>query len=174
MFASSSALDGTCVFDITLSEGGGGTATVSADESFECNSVYLASYSGSLNISISDGVTTWTDSHLLSKHGTPPYGNLELNGNQYGLDDVIWDDPDNGSGDPDIAVFTNTSVLAFTEGDLGSRAYRIDSNVVGTYSISVRFVDQAIAVPTLSQWSTILMLLLIAGFGMTRLHRTEL
>ena len=107
-FFSANAFAVHCEVNISLSGGGGGTA--SYDSAVGCTAP-LASVAN-LVISITVGGTTWTQSQLTSKHGTLPYGNLNFEGAACGQ--AWWDDPDNGSGDTAIAVFTNGGqVLAF-------------------------------------------------------------
>lgn len=155
-FFSANAFAVHCEVSISLSGGGGGTA--SYDSAVGCTAP-LASVAN-LVISITVGATTWTQSQISSKYGTQPYGNLNFEG--AGCGQAWWDDPDNGSGDTAIAVFTNGGqVLAFDEGDLGTYTYSINGQPAGTYTV---FIACTVAqVPTLSPWNLALLALLLAG-----------
>ena len=155
-FFSANAFAVHCEVNISLSGGGSGTATY--DSAVGCNAD-LSTVSNFL-VSITVMGTTWTQSQLSSKYGTPPYGNLFFGGAACG--ESWWDDPDNGSSDTAIAVFTNGgNVLAFDEGDEGTFTYSINGQPAGTYSV---FISCTVAkVPTLSPWSLALLALLLAG-----------
>ena len=156
-----------CDGTFTFSTGGSGTVAFDTGAPV-CAGNFLSSVSN-LSISITIGGTTWTQSQLVSKYGTPPYGNLLFNVD--GSNRWFWDDPDDGSGDTAIAVFTNgPNVLAFDEGDCGDFTFSLNGQP-GTYTLVINAFQPP--VPAISPIGMALLGLLIAGvaFAMRRRFR---
>ncbi|AUB80255.1 IPTL-CTERM sorting domain-containing protein [Candidatus Thiodictyon syntrophicum] len=171
MLASSSAFALTCQISFQLSGGGSGVVTYSvATPTCELPTSYISTLAG-FTATFTVGSTTWTQAQLTAKYGPAPFGSLYFSG---APNDVYWDDPDNGSGDTDIAIFTNgANVLTFDEGDLGSRVYRVNGQA-GTYTAQLAQQQSpgvAAAIPTLSQWALVLMGLLVGSLAWRQLQR---
>lgn len=150
-----------CAFSIGLSAGGGGT--VSYDAAGGCGD-HLSTVAN-LAISITAGATTWNQTQLTAKVGTPPLGTLEFGG-VFSCNSAFWDDDEDGTGDTAIAIFTNgAQVLTFDEGDDGSRVYSINGTPTGTYTANLPCAVSTVPVPGLSPLSLALLGLMIAALG---------
>jgi outer membrane autotransporter protein len=143
--------------DFTFSGGGSGYVTFDTSLADSINLALADASNFEAKFEIDDQV--WTQDDAAAKY--PPLVGLT---STYALRDAsggagqdwYWDDGSNGVGDTSIVTFDNgETVLAFDEGDLGSRVYRIDDIVMGTYTAtgnptgspsqpSVRTIDDAL------------------------------
>lgn len=123
--------------EMELSFSGGGGGTLSFDYFGTDPTLIAFDQVSDFTASFEIQGQTWDESHLFGKYDNPVVGDPEVflvdasggDGTEW-----YWDDGKEDQGETEIVGFDNgSSLLTFDEGDLGSRDYRIDGMIAGTY-----------------------------------------